>query len=166
MNFPGPRAPTLNAARPGYAREPAPTKIETTALTQPGPNLTRSEDNRGHKFVVAVIARPGMADASRDAELRFLGNKQHAAATRASGPAKITGRNVLDAGTMDAHRRSSSTLLSAPQSGLIQADVARGLWRPCDAFMKLSWPHGTARQFDSKCGSGELAACGRRSGLA
>ena len=65
--------------------------------------------------MVAVIARPSMADASGDVERGFLGNKQHAAATRASRPAKTMGRNVLDAGTMDAHRRSSSTLPPHPE---------------------------------------------------
>jgi len=65
--------------------------------------------------VVAVIARPGMADASGDVECGFLGNKQHAAAARASRPAKMVGRNALDAGTMDAHRRFSSTLPPHPE---------------------------------------------------
>ena len=109
-------------------------------LTQPGWKLTRPQRNRGHKFVVALVARPRVADASGRAKLGSLGNQQDVAATRAFGSTKIMGQGVLGVGAMAAHRRSSSTLPHAPRSGLIPLDVACHLWRPCDAFVKLSWP--------------------------
>ena len=108
-------------------------------VTQPGWKLTRPRGNRGHKFVVALVARPHVADASGRAKLRSLGNQQDVAATRAVGSTKIMGRGVLGVGAMAA-RRFSSTLPHAPRSGLIRLDVACHLWRPCDAFVKLSWP--------------------------
>jgi hypothetical protein len=89
--------------------------------------------------VVALVARPRVADASGGAEFGSLGNQQDVAATRAFGSTKIMGRGVLGVGAMAAHRRFSSTLPHAPRSGLIRLDVACHLWRPCDAFVKLSW---------------------------
>jgi hypothetical protein len=97
--------------------------------------------------VVALVARPHVADASGGAKLGSLGNQQDVTATRAVGSTKIMGRGVLGVGAMAAHRRFSSTLPHAPRSGLIRLDVACHLWRPCDAFVKLSWP-GMAGKFN------------------
>src|SRR5271168_424375 len=56
------------------------------------PFLTPPQPDRGAEFIAAIVARPVMVDAAAGVETGFLGDKQHAVATRAFRPAKILGR--------------------------------------------------------------------------
>jgi hypothetical protein len=108
-------------AGPRYARDRPTTKITTPSPKRsPQGSLTRPKRDRGHKFVVAIVTRPGVPDASRKVECGFLGNQQHATAARALGSAKIAGRKALGVAAMDAHRRSPRRSLTHPRSGLIR----------------------------------------------
>lgn len=108
---------------------------------QPG-GLTRPQGNRGHKFMRAFVARPGVADAASQVECGFFSDQQNAAAARAFRSAKIVGGGLRSiAGELQGHRRSSATLPHAPRLSRC-CYHARPLWRCHDAIMKLSWPVG------------------------
>jgi len=113
-------APGLGAAASLSHRESQRTAFaDLTRCTQPtqadGP-LTPQRD-RSHEFMRALVACPGVADAPLQAELRFLGDQQNAAATRTPRSAKILRQRLTGTtGKLDAHRRPSSTLaLTAPR---------------------------------------------------
>src|SRR5579863_7213137 len=55
----------------------------------------------------AIVARPGVANAALDVELRFLRDQKHASATWTFGSAKLLGRSRFGVtGALQAHRRS------------------------------------------------------------
>ena len=103
------------------------------------------QPDRGDEFVAAIIARPGVADAAFEIKLGLFGHKQHTPAMRAVGSAEIFSRGaergfLCATGRLDGHRRSSSTHpLRSPMSPDSETHLAQGMWRCCDAFVKLSW---------------------------
>ena len=103
------------------------------------------QPDRGDEFVAAIIARPSVADAAFEIELGLFGHKQHTPTVRAVGSAEIFSRGaergvLCAAGRLDGHRRSSSTHpLRSPMSPDSETQLAQGMWRCCDAFVKLSW---------------------------
>lgn len=118
------------------------------------------QPDRGDEFVAAIIARPGVADAAFEIELGLFGHKQHTPAVRAVGSAEIFSRGaergfLCATGRLDGHRRSSSTHpLRSPMSPDSERQLAQGMWRCCDAFVKLSWRRyccSAARVADARC---------------
>jgi hypothetical protein len=110
------------------------------------------QPDRGDEFVAAIVARPGVADAAFEIKLGLFGHKQHTPAMRAVGSAEIFSRGaergfLCATGRLDGHRRSSSTHpLRSPISPDISIHSAQGLWRCCDAFVKLLWRRHAAVQ--------------------
>jgi hypothetical protein len=110
------------------------------------------QPDRGDEFVAAIVARPSVADAAFEIKLGLFGHKQHTPAMRAVGSAEIFSRGaergfLCATGRLDGHRRSSSTHpLRSPISPDISIHSAQGLWRCCDAFVKLLWRRHAAVQ--------------------
>ena len=121
--------------------------------------LTRPQRDRGHELVRAIVARPGVTDTSLEIERGLLGHQQDAPAARALRSAKIMRHSLRAvAGALDAHRRSSSTLPTAPRSNLYRVNLERSLWRRCDANMKLSWPQPASFRRHKRGMAGEICA--------
>lgn len=65
----------------------------------------------------AIVARPGVPDATSEIERGFFGDQQNAAAAGAFGSAKIIRDGLGDAASeLDGHRRTSATFPHTPQS--------------------------------------------------
>jgi hypothetical protein len=103
--------------------------------------LTRPQGDRGHKFMRAFVARPGVPDATSEIKSGFFGDQHDAVAAGAFGAAEIVSHGVRgSAGQTNCHRRSSATFPTSPDLSRWSEDAWR-LWRCHDAIMKLSWPY-------------------------